>query len=106
MLSAATLPVDVAAPPLAANLQALPSSFTLSLLLLACWQAREPVNPLDIVRWALNGELPFLSFAADSRDLLEPFHLVLTAGFLIPTGTPGTSWLFVATQGFDQRRLD
>lgn len=67
-------------------MQALPSAFTLSLLLLACWQAREPVSPLDIVRWALNGELPFMTFAADSRDLLEPFPTLLTPGFLLPAG--------------------
>ena len=70
--------------------QALPPSLTLSLCYLACWQAREAVGPLDVIRWALNGQLPYLRLAAESRDAMEAFAGVLPLHFLDPRG--GCMW--------------
>lgn len=68
--------------------QALPPSLTLGLCFLGCWHCREAVGPLDLVRWALNGQLPYLRLAADSRGALEGFEKVLPLHFLDPQGEP------------------
>ena len=67
-------------------MQALPHSCTLCVLFLATLYLREAVNPLDIVRWSLNGVLPYMRFATDSRDLLEPYRTVIAESFVTPTG--------------------
>ncbi len=66
--------------------QTLPPAATLSLCLLACWQLREAVGPLDVIRWALNGQLPFLALADEGREAMEPFTSVLPHHFLDPRG--------------------
>lgn len=71
-------------------MQALPYSVTLSILLLACWQLREAVSPLDIVRWSLDGELPYLTFGADEHALLDPHtRSIVSHAFLMPAGREG-----------------
>ena len=74
--------------------QALPLSTTLSISLLACWHAREALNPLDIGRAALDGKLPFLDFAKDNKEALQPFSNVLARSLLAPSGRHENVFLF------------
>ncbi|GAB4816552.1 hypothetical protein N2152v2_003598 [Parachlorella kessleri] len=67
---------------------ALPPGVTLSLCFLACWQLREAVSPQDLVRWALNGQLPFWELARLSRAAVEEYAAVLPLAFLDPRGVP------------------
>ena len=66
----------------------------MSIVLLACWHQREAVSPLDLVRWTLNGELPYLDFPTRCRDALLPCHGVMTQGFLTPSGAPDPVMLY------------
>jgi hypothetical protein len=75
-------------------LQTLPYSVTLSIVLLACWHQREAVSPLDLVRWTLNGELPYLDFPTRCRDALLQCQGVMTQGFLTPSGAPDPVMLY------------
>ena len=59
---------------------------TLKLLLLACWQLGEAASPLDISRWALDGRLPYLNFAADEGRQLAQFRTILGPDFIIIKG--------------------
>ena len=66
--------------------QILPVSITLAICFLACWHVKEAINPLDITKAALDAQLPYLEFANDSRELLEPFTTVLARNLVIPSG--------------------
>ena len=59
---------------------------TLELLLLACWQLGEAASPLDVSRWALDGRLPYLSFAADEGTQLAQFRTILGPDFITVKG--------------------
>ncbi|KAL4546410.1 hypothetical protein Ndes2526B_g01633 [Nannochloris sp. 'desiccata'] len=68
--------------------QALPLSTTLLISFLACWHAREAIGPLDIVQGALNGQLPYLTFATDCKEILEPFRSAIAPSLITPNGVP------------------
>jgi hypothetical protein len=59
---------------------------TLLLVLLACWRQQEAASPLDITRWALDGHLPYLSFAAEEGAGLTQYRNTLGAELMAPTG--------------------
>jgi hypothetical protein len=67
-------------------LQMLHMRHTLELLLLACWQLGEAASPLDISRWALDGQLPYLNFAAVEGTQLAQFRNILGPDFIIIKG--------------------
>jgi hypothetical protein len=50
---------------------------TLALLLLAAWRQLEAVSPLDVLRWALDGRLPYLAFAAEEGAVLRQYTSIL-----------------------------
>ncbi len=50
--------------------QILPPRDTLVIAFLACLHLREAVTPMDIARWALDGDLPFLDLPSRSKALL------------------------------------
>lgn len=72
--------------------QLLPPSITLSILLLGCWNSRQAIDPLDIVRLSLSGSLPFLRFATDTADLLDDYKNFLPAFLLTQGMLPIFSW--------------
>jgi len=43
----------------------------LAVLFLGCWSAREAVTAMDILQWANDGALPFLSLRSLSKSVLE-----------------------------------
>lgn len=68
-------------------LQALPLDTLLTVCFLACWQCREAVLPMDLLRWAASGELPYLNMAEVVRGVREsvgaislPEHVVKPQG--------------------------
>lgn len=56
------------------------------LVLLACWRQQEAVSPLDVTRWALDGHLPYLSFAAEEGAGLAQYRNTLGSALMIATG--------------------
>ncbi|PRW59254.1 fanconi-associated nuclease 1-like protein isoform X1 [Chlorella sorokiniana] len=66
---------------------------TLLLVLLACWRQQEAASPLDITRWALDGHLPYLSFAAEEGAGLTQYRNTLGAELMAPTGVPSPFYL-------------
>lgn len=64
---------------------ALPYSITLSIIVLACWLVREAIGPLEVVRYALHGRLPYLDFSKFCKDKIMPTK-ICTIDFLHPTG--------------------
>lgn len=56
------------------------------LVLLACWRQQEAVSPLDVTRWALDGHLPYLSFAAEEGAGLAQYRNMLGSALMIATG--------------------
>lgn len=50
---------------------------TLALLLVAAWRCGEAVSPIDVARWALDGRLPYLAFAAEEGAQLEQYTSTL-----------------------------
>jgi hypothetical protein len=74
----------------------LPIGLTLSLLFLAAWHVRSPcASPLDLVTWALDGQLPYLDFGQRYKELLAPFSSVLyKESFLYPGGTPSPNVVY------------
>lgn len=75
------------APRLPPFMQKLRPQHTLALLLLACWQQGEAGSPLDVARWALDGHLPYLSFAAVEAAALQHYKAVLGRRLMTPSGT-------------------
>lgn len=63
-----------------------PPSASLALCVLACWQARAAVSPLDVVRAAASGRLPYYSLAHDSQALMAPHRSLFTWRFMAPSG--------------------
>ena len=60
----------------------------LALCLLACWLLRQPVMPADLLRWALDGLLPYLLLGDACAELLAaagPHRPPVTA--LLPPGS-------------------
>ena len=54
-----------------AVLQVLHAEVTLAVCFLGCWVMREAVMPMDIVRWASDGTLPYLRLPSLSTQLLN-----------------------------------
>jgi len=67
-------------------LQILRLQHTLLLVLLACWRQQEAASPLDITRWALDGHLPYLSFAAAEGAGLTQYRNTLGPDLLVAKG--------------------
>ena len=59
----------------------------LAVLFLGCWVGREAVTGMDILRWANDGSLPFLSLGALSKPLLETLDAA-SLGFPLPLLEP------------------
>ena len=59
----------------------------LAVLFLGCWVAREAVTGMDILQWANDGTLPFLSLGALSKPLLETLDAA-SLGFPLPLLEP------------------
>ena len=51
--------------------QAMHPDILLAVIYLGCWSAREAVSATDILRWANDGALPFLSLRSLSRSVLD-----------------------------------
>ncbi|KAI7839720.1 hypothetical protein COHA_006524 [Chlorella ohadii] len=66
---------------------------TLLLVLLACWRQQEAASPLDITRWALDGHLPYLSFAAAEGAGLTQYRNTLGPDLLVAKGVPTPYYL-------------
>ena len=62
--------------------------YSLAILLLACWQTRATVSPLDLVRWAADGQLPYFTFWADNKAAFQPYSKLLAQNVLSPSGPP------------------
>lgn len=67
---------------------ALPYSISLAILCLGCWCVREAIGPLEIIRYAFHGRLPYLDFYEFSREKMLPTKLC-TVDFLHPSGSYG-----------------
>lgn len=76
---------------LSASLQKLRPQHTLALVLLACWQQGEAASPLDVVRWALDGHLPYLAFPAEEGAALQQFSAILGRRLVTPRGEASTA---------------
>ena len=85
MLREAQLPMLPTRPPAG---QALPLHTTLVVCLLACWQLREAVSPLDLARWALDGALPYLLPRPGALERVQAYRSVLHPSILTPPGVP------------------
>ena len=69
--------------------QVLAPDTLLALCFLACWLLRQPVMPADLLRWALDGRLPYLLLGDACADLLAaagPHRPPIAA--LLPPGAP------------------
>jgi hypothetical protein len=64
-------------PPPHPTKQLLSLRHTLALLLVAAWWQGEAVSPIDVARWALDGRLPYLAFAAEEGAELEQYNSIL-----------------------------
>ena len=58
----------------------------LLLLLLACWQQQEALSPLDAMRWALDGRLPYLAFPGHEGAPLQQYRNILGPATLTVAG--------------------
>lgn len=66
---------------------------SLPICLLACWQHRCAVGPMDITRAAILGTLPYFNFGPLSRDIIKGFESLLSVGIFIPIGArEGAGW--------------
>ena len=70
--------------------QVLAPDTLLALCLLACWLLRQAVMPADLVRWALDGRLPYLLLGDACTDILvaaglhrPPVEALLPPGMLL-----------------------
>ncbi|BDA43636.1 probable TATA box-binding protein-associated factor RNA polymerase [Coccomyxa sp. Obi] len=73
----------------AAVWKALHPDTMLAVVFLGSWYLREAVSPMDILRWASDGRLPFLNLPALSAELLQSAHeagCTLPPSLLQPTG--------------------
>jgi hypothetical protein len=48
---------------------------------------REAVSPLDVIRWALSGQLPYMRLGIDSREAVAPFRKLITHSAMTPKGS-------------------
>lgn len=72
-----------------ALLQVLHPDLLLAVVYLGCWSARQNVCATDILQWANDGALPFLSLRSLSDPVLEKTgasSLRFPASLLQPTG--------------------
>ncbi|KAL4434395.1 hypothetical protein ABPG75_000836 [Micractinium tetrahymenae] len=76
---------------------------TLALLLLACWQQGEAASPLDVVRWALDAHLPYLSFPAEEGAALQQYSAILGRRLVTPRGVPSPRYLLDQTRQLAQQ---
>ncbi len=70
-------------------IQALHPDTMLAVVFLGSWYLREAVTPMDILRWASDGRLPFLNLPALSAELLQSAQeagCTLPPSLLQPTG--------------------
>jgi uncharacterized ParB-like nuclease family protein len=82
-----SLPISQLARLLCANpAQVLHLRHTLALLLLASWCQLEAVSPVDVLRWALDGQLPYLAFGVEEGQVLEQYGSILGRQLITPTG--------------------
>ena len=93
VVAAASLPMRGCLPSPCLRLQVLPTALTLSVTLLACWHLRLAVSPLDLARWAMSGQLPYLDCGREAGSVLVAYHSVLSKQQLLPSGMPtGRQW--------------
>ena len=100
-------PCAAAAPARCLTSQALHPRHTLALLLLACWCQLEAAGPLDVLRWALDGRLPYVAFAAEEGAVLQQYRNILGGELIAVRGREGGRWraqLEVAVQLVDLRQ--
>lgn len=72
--------------------QLLKLQHTLQLVLLACWRQQEAASPLDITRWALDGHLPYLAFAAAEGAGLAQYRNTIGPELLAAKGGGSGKW--------------
>ncbi|EFN51697.1 hypothetical protein CHLNCDRAFT_54966 [Chlorella variabilis] len=76
---------------------------TLALLLLACWCQLEAAGPLDVLRWALDGRLPYVAFAAEEGAVLQQYRNILGGELIAVRGVPSPKALLLNASTMGKR---
>jgi len=68
-------------------MQFVPLSITLSILFLASWTLREPVDTFDLSGLAAVGKIEYLLLWNSVQEKMEPYLTVFNKSFFFPAGT-------------------
>eukprot|EP00890_Picochlorum_soloecismus_P002016 jgi/Picsp_1/2815/NSC_01041-R1_protein len=75
-----------------------PLSITLSIIFLASWTLREPIDPFDFSGLASVGKIEYLLLWNSVQEKMQPYMTVFNKSFFFPTGVPSPIKIYVQAQ--------